>query len=166
MCCDLYPFVFKITLRNLSQASQEQDSKYLVAIKLNIQLWNLSQRQNQASSLTSEWQKLFWKSVCLNFLATFRANGSTCSWYQTESELNLSQRKTDHIFKRIKTESLYPQAQLYAKLKAEQDKARILKLPAAALTHQILQVAFGYQKEQKCYPQCLIWKALCKYWRM
>lgn len=65
-----------------------------------------------------------------------------------ESELNLSQRKTDHTFKRIKTESLHPQVQLYAKLKAEQDKARILKLPAAALTHQILQVVFGYEKEK------------------
>lgn len=42
-------------------------------------------------------------------------------------------------------ECLHPQAQLHVKLKAEQDKARILKLPAAALTHQI-QVVCGFQK--------------------
>lgn len=71
-----------------------------------------------------------------------------CSWYQTESELNLSQRKTDHIFKRIKTESLHPQAQLYAKLKAEQDKARILKLPAAALTLKFFKWILAIKKNK------------------
>lgn len=160
----MYPFVFKIAIRNLRYL-RNKTVNTSATIKPNIQLWNWYQRQSQASSLTPELWKLFWKSVCLNFLATFSTNGSACflisNWIGTES-----QRKTDHIFKRIKTESLHPRAQLYTKLKAEQDKARILKLSAAALAHQILQVASGYQKEQKCYLQCLIWKVLCKNWRM
>lgn len=88
-----------------------------------------------------------------NFLATFSTNDSVLFLV---SKVNPNYRKTGHIFKRIKTEPLQPQAQLYAKPKTEQDKARILQLPAAALTYQLLQVACGYQRDQKCYLQCIL----------
>lgn len=72
------------------------------------------------------------------------------SQYQSESEV-----ETDHICKRIKTEPLQSKAQQYAKAKVEQDKARILQPPAAALSSQLLQVAWCYQRDEKCYLQCI-----------
>lgn len=52
-------------------------------------------------------------------------------------------------------EPLQLQAQLLAKAEAEQDKSSLLQHPAAALTFQFLQVACGYQRDQKCYLQCI-----------